>query len=186
MKALLKTVPLVIALALCATNTYAEEIKAPFGLTWGASQAELDAMGVETYANYCRDDEDGLTHCQAKKVPKPVSFSDEYWLYFHPTSGLVKVKVRSKTKNLQQGIKRHALVRASLTAKYGQPYIDLGEDGALWERDSGESIQLVTIISHQYRSASMSLIYSSNILAKMQAERDADAEKQMDKDKDAL
>ena len=196
MKALLKTVPLFIALALCATNTYAEEIKAPFGLTWGVSQAELAAMNI-VGRNPCPDDKDGTTKCRARKVPKPVSFGDDYSLYFHPTSGLVKVLMESfqvgfvdesKNKNLPQGREQHALVKASLTAKYGAPDRDR-ESGtgvvtlaSQWFGDSGGSIEWVTVLGGHGNVGTI-LLYASNILAKMRAER---ATEQIDEYKDSL
>lgn len=70
------------------------EIAASFGLTWGESIKALVKEGVINAEDkvLVNDEGDGIVTMHfMKTAPKPISFADIYYLYFHPTKGLMRV-----------------------------------------------------------------------------------------------
>ena len=154
-----------IVAALLSGNVSAKEIDAPFGLAWGKSQSELEAKGAEIYG--CAEKDNNFIVCKTKTPPKPVSFSDFYFLYFHSTKGLQKVIMVGEiiTEDIygSEGKKLYAQIKAGLTKKYGErsdggehiglklydeydefyqclAYTGCGLWVSLWEDDSGGTV----------------------------------------------
>lgn len=105
-----------------------KEIEAPYGLTWKASEAAVEAQGVHFYDYQDEDDVEGTYCCYTKNPPKPVSYADHYILSFHPRRGLKHVTMWGKDiTNDINGAKGKALyaeVKAMLIDKYGDPSND--------------------------------------------------------------
>ncbi len=110
----------VFAFALIPTSAIAGE--GPFGIDWGNSISEIEAMGV-TCSN--KSTKDRFTICKTASLPKNLSISEEYVLYFDKKYYLQKVKMTSKDIDNDisgsDGKETYSDLKSKLTAKYGAP-----------------------------------------------------------------
>lgn len=109
--------------------------KAPFGLDWGKSIGEIEAEGVSCKGKV----KDGrFTICRADKLPKNISISEQYALYFDEKFNLQKVVMVSKgiTEDIYglEGKEKYSDLKLKLTKKYGAPTDSLEYTGGeLWD-----------------------------------------------------
>lgn len=98
---------------------------APFGLTWGASEDELAVLGI----NATRADASaGVVSYGAAQLPDGSSNAKAYSLFFDVEHGLQRVTMVTEpiSNDLvgEEGKQQYALMKLSLSRKYGPP---LGE-----------------------------------------------------------
>lgn len=86
-----KIITSVFAFALMPTSVSAAD--GPFGIEWGKSLSEIEAMGV-TCSN--KSTEDRFTTCKTTSLPKDLSISEQYVLVFDKKYHLQKVQMISK------------------------------------------------------------------------------------------
>jgi len=144
------------------TGAFAEEVLAPFGLTWGETKSQLEAKGVvrgcKTYAvETCRAAHTvigstprssvGLTLCSATPT-KPAAFGNYYGLVFDSANALQCVLMASGTVSPQKGKAFYVRAKSSLVKKYGKPStvndefycrenVGCENFGSAWEPDGG-------------------------------------------------
>ena len=111
-----------IVIWLFAIDVYAVETQAPFGLSWGQNKSELESKGI--VFSVCADD--GMFDaCLTANTVKPVSFGENYLLFFDSENGLQKVGLFGKeiTGDItgKKGKEAYTKIKSSLSKKYGQP-----------------------------------------------------------------
>lgn len=115
-----KFITSVFAFALIPTSVIAAD--GPFGIDWGKSLSEIEAMGV-TCSN--KSTEDRFTICKTTSLPKNLSISEQYALYFDKKYHLQKVQMVSR--NIENDItgsdgkETYSDLKSKLTEKYGTP-----------------------------------------------------------------
>ena len=106
----------------------------PFGIIWGKSISETEALGVSCGEKVKKD---RFTICKTTKLPKNLSISEQYALYFDKKYNLQKVTMVSKdiTGDIygSDGKEKYADLKTKLSKKYGEPTNSLEYvGGKLW------------------------------------------------------
>jgi hypothetical protein len=103
------------------------QMSAPFGLTWGATREEIQALNVELVAG--ESGPNGAAYV-AKGVPKPVVDVDSIFLFFTDGGKLWRIVAAFKSvQNDPYGLAtqtRYAELKDALSKRYG-----LGQEGKL-------------------------------------------------------
>jgi len=113
---------LLLATFILVQNSIALADKAPFGLDWGKSIGEIEAKGISCKGKV----KDGrFTICRADKLPKNISISEQYALYFDEKFNLQKIVMVSKniTEDIYglEGKEQYSNLKLKLIKKYGTP-----------------------------------------------------------------
>lgn len=137
---------LFIILAILPLPVMAQDaFPAPFGLTWGASAADLRALGFATHGNDTQGDEDkALRALTAVSVPKPWSRAEKYVaLLFRDRLVKVVAQSESVTNDLggTEGKTLYESVKKTLTEKYGVPSSHTETSGGKLYNDFDEFYQ---------------------------------------------
>lgn len=113
----MKSIKLIFLLFFLSSTSFAQEVQAPFGLTWGMLQDEF--AGSE-----CTK-QDALTLCTVTDVPRPISIGESYILIFAPNRGLQKVSMIGVTIDNDitgsEGKESYATFKSALADRYGTP-----------------------------------------------------------------
>ena len=107
----------------------------PFGITWGMTKYQVQALGVQMEPSSAKL---GIQSFKATNLPKSISIADFYGLTFDTKRGLQKVTMISKDivddPYGSEGKKLYADVKDALVKKYGEPTFGLESVGAkLWD-----------------------------------------------------
>ena len=91
----MKSFKLLLLLLTTLSSYTFSEISAPSAMEWGKSQSELKRSGLSL--SDCKSALNGdIEYCSAKGHKKPISFADNYTVYFIKGYGLHKVLVSGK------------------------------------------------------------------------------------------
>lgn len=87
--------PLLLLLLTLSPYGFSSEISAPSEMEWGKSKAEVKRTGLTI--SDCKSLLNGdVEYCDAKGYAKPISFAEDYTLYFLKGYGLHKVYITGK------------------------------------------------------------------------------------------
>ena len=123
----------------------AKEIAAPFGLTWGMSKADMEALGmhISSCTNFVEwkgqfmhrgswfsdaDRQLTTTVCFMRNPPKPLSIAEYYTVQFNSRKGLVYVDVDihffKRGQDEGKTFIEYLRLKPGLIKKYGTPLLD--------------------------------------------------------------
>lgn len=111
-----------IAIAFCTTGVAgAQAVLAPWGLTWGQSKAEVEALGVTLVECEMKDDTEV---CNAATLPDGLPGADFFRLRFRNGQELVAATFASATihddRDGEKGKALYEELRAGVVADYGE------------------------------------------------------------------
>ena len=148
------------------------EIKAPLGLQWGQTQAEIEKLGVKF--TKCGDKDDDVV-CGITNPPTPISWVVDYLLTFlngqlHAVGIVGEIKSKGKA--------RIDKIKGTLTTKYGKPTNDFNTvevSLASWEYDG--YIGFVASHSKEDNTHSVFIAYQSKHYRDTEKQREAEKDK---------
>jgi len=118
-KIMIKKLLLPVLLFLPYANVMAD---GPFGTIWGKSISGTEAQGVSCGEKTAKN---RFTICKTTKLPKNLSISEQYSLYFDKKYNLQKVTMISKDITGDpygsDGKEKYSDLKTKLTKKYGNP-----------------------------------------------------------------
>ncbi len=133
----------VLAVSFCflyASAVFSEEGNAPFGLTWGMTEAQVaQLVEVEIKEEIKSDLPLGVTGIlQATSLPKNLTIAEFYHLIFVTEKHLQKISMSSKDieddVSGRKGKEQYEKIKTSLKKKYGSPIAEHESSGRkLWD-----------------------------------------------------
>ena len=133
---------LLLSILLLLPYTTAVAAGGPFGIIWSNSIKQTEAKGVSCKAKIKKD---RFTICKTNKLPKNISISEQYALYFDKKYKLQKVTMISKdiTDDIygSEGKEIYFNLKSKLTKKYGDPENSLEYTGGELYNESDEFYQ---------------------------------------------